>query len=592
VVNTCLLASGVFLLWSGVFYSLASEKGKVVFEYAFWGLCGVALVDYLFFGKHRGILSSNLLYLEGLEVTNKPLAVNLLAVLATLLLLTLICRRWPALPLRVLGATLAAVLCMSAVNAATISRSVSAIDADVMSRRETVPNFTLSKTEKNVVVIMMDRGMGLYLPYIFNEKPELAEQFDGFTYYANTVSFGGFTNIATPAFFGGYEYTPVEMNRREDEALADKHNEALKVMPVLFSNDGYDVTVLDPPYAGYQWVADLSIYDEYENIHAYAADGYFSDSATGEAAIESRMRNFFCYSLMKVAPLFAQSAIYADGSYISYTTAYTSQIIGDAHRAQGVNNEFMDSYYELENLSAMTTVTDNGQGSFLMMTNELTHNNALLQEPDYLPLYQVDNSEYDAAHTERFTVNGKMLEIETEIQHMSYDINMCALLQLGKWLDYLKEQGVYDNTRIIIASDHGRSNLVTDDFVLDNSVYDVIREDERANGDMSFFYPLLLVKDFNAEGFSTSYAFMTNADVPTLATEGVVDNPVNPMTGKALNSDEKTAHDQYVFASPIFDIEVNNGNTFLPGDWYSVHDDIWQKSNWKKIASDSVFKGE
>ena len=32
----------------------------------------------------------------------------------------------------------------------------------------------------------------------------------------------------------GYEYTPVELNKRSDELLVDKQNEALKVMPVLF----------------------------------------------------------------------------------------------------------------------------------------------------------------------------------------------------------------------------------------------------------------------------------------------------------------------------------------------------------------------
>ena len=54
--------------------------------------------------------------------------------------------------------------------------------------------------------------------------------------------------MGTPALFGGYEYTPVEMNRRDDELMVDKQNEALKVMPVLFAQNGYQVIVCDPPY--------------------------------------------------------------------------------------------------------------------------------------------------------------------------------------------------------------------------------------------------------------------------------------------------------------------------------------------------------
>jgi uncharacterized protein with ParB-like and HNH nuclease domain len=32
------------------------------------------------------------------------------------------------------------------------------------------------------------------IPFIFNENPELVKQFNGFTYYENTISFGGFYN--------------------------------------------------------------------------------------------------------------------------------------------------------------------------------------------------------------------------------------------------------------------------------------------------------------------------------------------------------------------------------------------------------------
>ena len=120
---------------------------------------------------------------------------------------------------------------------------------------------------------MLDRAMGQYVPYIFNEKPELKEQFSGFTYYSNVISFGGQTNFGAPALFGGYEYTPYEMNKRSSESLMSKHNEALKVMPVLFDQNDFNVTVCDPPYANYQWIPDLSIYDEYPEINKYITKG-------------------------------------------------------------------------------------------------------------------------------------------------------------------------------------------------------------------------------------------------------------------------------------------------------------------------------
>ena len=81
--------------------------------------------------------------------------------------------------------------------------------------------------------------------------------------------------------------------------------------------------------------------------------------------------------------------------------------------------------------------------------------------------------------------------------------------------------------------------------------------------------------------------------MPTLATNGLIAEPVNPFTGNAINSDDKTAHVQYVFNSAKYDPSMNPGpDTFVPGDWYTVHDDIWNKDNWKLAAVDTVLTSE
>jgi hypothetical protein len=99
-----------------------------------------------------------------------------------------------------------------------------------------------------------------------------------------------------------------------------------------------------------------------------------------------------------------------------------------------------------------------------------------------------------------------------------------------------------------------------------------------------------MVKDFGSTEFTTSTEFMTNADVPVLATKDLIENPKNPFTGKPINSDEKTAHDQYIIASDKWDITENNGNTFMPSMWLSVKDNIWEKENWNVYKQSTVLK--
>ena len=94
---------------------------------------------------------------------------------------------------------------------------------------------------------------------------------------------------------------------------------------------------------------------------------------------------------------------------------------------------------------------------------------------------------------------------------------------------------------------------------------------------------MLLVKDFNAKGFTVNEEFMTNADTPTIAMEGLIDNPVNPFTGKAINSDKKYEGPQKVLGAFAPDIEENNGFKFMDGVWFEVEKDMRDKNNWKII---------
>ena len=98
-----------------------------------------------------------------------------------------------------------------------------------------------------------------------------------------------------------------------------------------------------------------------------------------------------------------------------------------------------------------------------------------------------------------------------------------------------------------------------------------------------------MVKDFNSSGFHVSDEFMTNADVPMLALDAVIENPQNPFTGKLINNDEKFAHEQIISLSQIADVDINNGNTFLPAAWASVKDDMRVSSNWSFYHQDAVL---
>ena len=582
VVNSGVLAAGTFLLWFGVFYWLANPRGKVIFERLMWVFCGFAAVDYMFFGRNLGIVSSALKYVDGMYFSASQVIVNYLVLAAVAAVFILVLKKGKKIVSAALIAASFAVAVMAGINSVGINRDISEIK---VSGEELMPHFSLSKNGRNVIVLMLDRQLGELIPFLTAEKPELKEMFDGFTYYSNVISYGGHTNMGVPAMLGGYEYTPVEINKRDTELLEDKHNEALKVLPVSFLEEGYDVTVCDPPYAGYSWVPDLSVFSDYPEISTYITKGVFGTPESKQKAQEDTLRNFFCFSLMKSTPLGVEVMLYDNGIYHACvdTSVTGEQEIeeGSLSEAKGINQAFLNSYNVLLNLDTMTKITEEGD-TYLFLCNDTPHEGILLQEPEYVPAETVDNTAYDEAHQDRFTVNGRTLHMDNQTKMIHYQTDMAVLLAVGRWLDGLKESGVYDNTRIIIAADHGY-------FLYTQEELDLSEDGVRHKYAGSFF-PLLMVKDFDARGFREDASFMTNADIPSIALSGLVEDPKNPFTGNPIDDSEKYAHDQFIMTDhSLFDVKKNNGYQFLPTTWASVTDDIWDRSDWEFIDEPVVL---
>ncbi|MBQ7954775.1 MAG: membrane protein insertase YidC [Lachnospiraceae bacterium] len=561
---TFCVAAGVFLVWGGILYYVSSPAIKVAIEKIFCVLAVVGVADYMLFGNRTGTVSPLLTYHEGLFVNLKTGLLSLL-VAAVLAGVVWLCWRYQKVLQTLIGILAISLLGLGGWNVASTCQELEEIDyirsiSEEESAMEVSPILTLSKTGKNVVVFMLDRAISDYFPYIMAEKPELAEQFSGFVYYPNTISFGQYTIYASASIFGGYEYTPAQMNARSDIPAVEKQNEALKVLPVLFSGLDYDVTVCDPPLAGYREISDLSIYNDYPEIDTHITMGaYMGDDERYVKRIQdSQERNFFCYSIMKAAPVLFQRFIYDEGNYFEATKNNTQ------------SPAFMESYSVLTNLSGLTDIQEDSVGGFVMINNETPHEPCLLQMPDYVPADSVNNGAYEDSG--RFTLDGRVMKMDNSYQLEHYHVNMATYVQIGKWLDYLKECGVYDNTRIIIVADHGRTLGQFDDLLVSDEL------------DVEGYHPILLVKDFDAEEFSVSDKFMTNADVPVLALEGLISQPVNPFTGNPITDAAKKEGNLLITTADQFD--QNPGNTIdtESGVWYTITGgNVFDKSNWQKV---------
>lgn len=545
-------AMGLFLVWPFIFYCLFGirvKKTLAVFSPAFLIL---AVINTFLFSGNYGPLEPTMIFMMSqiISFSLKELIFNTLCVLFIFVILFFIYKKIPKVTTYI-----SLILCLVSLfigikNCSEINKQF--INLTTQEKIESIePVYHLSKTEKNVLVIMQDRYFAPMIPYVFEERQELNEHFDGFTYYKNTISLGRMTMFGTPGIFGGYDYSPFQTNKDTSKTVQQKHNEALLSMPILFNKEGYEVTVSDLPYENFSEQPVTSMYEPYPFINRVQCRGVYNDIwykqnniVRSDIKIHKIKRNLLCFSIFKIACPEFRRFIY----HREYWSSFDTFDEFDAF----INDYSSLSYYP----ELFDTNTDKPQ--FIMIDNETSHAPIMLSYPDYKPAKKIETFG-----------NGKFAK------EPQYHAVMASSLKLADFFDYLKEAGVYDNTRIIIVSDHGIA-IPCGEFN-NNCGFPFTKENYTA---------ALFVKDFNQRGImKIDNSFMCNADTPYLATKDLIPNAKNPFTNKPFYKENKEKWIQFPYNTPI-STRHRKEIKFPVGDdeWFTVKDDIYIDSNWTKYT--------
>jgi YidC/Oxa1 family membrane protein insertase len=566
LIPAVLAVSGLLVFWPGYIFLISSRKVRIFFSFGMAALVILGIINAFGFPGSYGMLSKTLTFPLGVNFygTSPFWVSNIFVCVAILFGCALVYRSGKIKILSALMTILIMGGCAAALwKAVDIQQGYSAHREVVLSNetyaradKKPQPVVQLSESGKNVFIIMIDRAVSAFFPLILEEREELKSAFSGFVYYPNTVSFFGSTIFGAPPIFGGYEYTPEKFHERKDKPMVDKHNEALLLLPTLFQQQGYTVSAFDLPYVNYQNMPDISFFTSRginsENLMG-KYDRIFIEELGEDAPVEIKpdlvlRRNFVMFSLFAIAPPALRTAVYRDGSYWNAVGNDRQDIV-----------LALSSYSELHYLPQLTSITKEGN-TLTLLVNNLTHSAAWLQYPDYTVKARVTDLGPDRFYGDSFAFQ-------------DYHVHVAACLLLAKWFDVLREQGVYDNTRIIIVADHDQAGIFKP-FIT-----------EEMNQIIADHNPILLVKDFYAKGeVKTDMSFMTNADVPLLATQGLISSPVNPFTGKELKPDKDNGVNILLngFTQPhnFPDYRVLRGDS----EFHHVKDNIFEKKNWTKFT--------
>lgn len=550
---TTLQSIGFILFWPIILYLILDEKTKALLSFlSFLVLCLAVLNVFIFQGNY-GTLTPFLSFSsdEVLIHSQKEILFNLcILVAACIIIIFFIKSKFSKQCIFVSIILLAAFFSLVSLNTVKIRSEYRSVQELLASdKKNTAENksekvYQFSKTHKNVLIFMLDRMPGFFIPSLFEDFPEIAEKFSGFTLYPNTISFGGHTYIGAPLLFGGYEYTPKAI-RENSIPNRDMYDEALCVMPRLFSEAAWNTVITDAALANHSWIPDNSIFAPYTGVTALNMEGTYVKEWVQKHNIgmqkkvipfSETLRNTIRFSFLKASPYFLRKQLYNKGRYLQ-SRGSVYGLFDFITKAAPL--EFIA--YELD--------TNNEENCCNIIVNNLSHT----------PL---------SASQARLFCSDEFIQTceargKNDITTNHYMSDAYLFKVLGSMMDTLREQGVYDNTRIIFAADHAFGN-----FILNDSQFNT--DFKNKSFQQSYYMPILMVKDFNETGsLHIDMEFRTNGDVPLLATENIISDARNPFTNKAFF--ETRNIDDIVIANMMEDgalnIYLKDKNIFIEDNW-------------------------
>lgn len=503
-----LVAALLFGVLCAVWYRLAGPALRVWTTFAaFTGM--LLAVAFAFVHQPDAGMLDNFIFFTptALAPTLSKFILDTMLVSVLGILALWVATRYPVAMRNMMAIILLASVLSAAVSMVSLNQRVDENLASAKSKG--VKLFRYSKTQPNVLLVFLDGAMSGYLPAIFEDEPQLKEQLRGFKWYPNVISSGNRTINGLPSVFGGQDYTVGGINTRTDGTLKEKVSDAYKIYVENFHAKGYDVQYSDPFWFGLVRTGDCDLFNE-----LYAKDGKGRCIHSIGRGVEFRKlevtadrkhdffvglaKQYFALTLFRVAPHSLKNAVYDDGDWLSMSFAWKKRM-----------DKYLNNYFSLDLMPTVSAI-DSERPTFNFVTNE-TPRAPFLLDKNCLP----NNPQLAALRR----ASPRFANHETQ---KIFETHRCVLRGVGQFMDWMRGEGILDNTFIVLASDHG--------WVSDNPLLDGIKGQRT----YSMYQAFLMVKDFNSrKELEEDPTYIANFKVPGLICD-TIGGCLDKATGKTI----------------------------------------------------------
>ena len=401
--------------------------------------------------------------------------------------------------------------------------------------------------EKNILYVILDAFSADLLEDILEKYPHLFTGLDGFTWYKNTVSISEQTYYSMSAIIAGYNYAPNNIgkfNRTMKENIYQSRVYWSEKLP------DYDIS-----YVNGHWF-DADRLDTLENVTAITTGYDYIPYYKKEFPSIQSMITLWEYfkekldiykiinlSVFRIVPFHIKQRIYSREGDIF--TQQTTSILRKKFIPSYLANEHLRNEIVLKTI-VTTSNTNNLKPTFKLF---------------WLDAHGPYNLEEDCTTmTSEYFSSGTIDIMSLSLEHAPSQLK-CLLESIITWIQWMKIEGIYDISKIIIASDHGSSFHLYSGNTLDSNIF-----------------ALLMVKDFNERGkLKVSQQLMSNADIPSIVASGIPEYSFPELQQDPI----KTKNERTVkhFASKVdFNLDLTDIKLKYT---ITVRDNVYDKEKWE-----------
>ena len=420
----------------------------------------------------------------------------------------------------------------------------------------TIPDYAnvylgFSKDKPNIIVLMSDTVQSDNFTQALKDYPELYDVFEGFTYYTNTLSASSITFASFPAIIGGEYYAPHNVNKRNlKHTLVEENSKAIVGVANSFSNAGYAVsfgTIFpgDEVYIRPNLKKDVLLIPNTD--HSAWAGFYKQHYRIQEPKLDSSIPfgELISLGLFRASPYIFRARLYQAEGWL-----FGDSLLANHFRYSVNNASKIASFAVLSN-------TQSPKPTFKLF-HENTEHFPWLLDKDNACQHITDTSLYRS-------------KLMTDKAGLAYSNHICYVKNLGLWLKWFKDSGIYDNTKIIIVSDHGNGGQGA-------PLIDLPRRELR-NSHIFF-----MVKDFNAKGKLKvdTTTFVSNSDAMAVACDEI-DSKCPKIPPSFLKNPMPNRELIFTFVDGGSGRQTNTKFDVILQ--YKVKNSIFDLNNWTDITS-------